>query len=374
MKDLTLPQICFICCKIIGFGLLYAHWFYVGGTVGFFVMLFMVCMVLLRWRVQGLEFSVLADVIVCVVFFPMGLAVSLFSAMYYRKYWSALALGAFFADMYSYTHTYMLWGGDARQLFYVDMSAGAIAALAGLAGFFLGLWEKERDQGLRKRDTKAERVYELEALQNDLLAATTQVERMTAVSERARIAREIHDNAGHEIVAAYISLQTAREVMDDVDPDILALYDAALERLDSGVNRIREAVHNLAPVAALGVEALQETCRRFPVVPVKYNVFGNTAHVPVHVWGMLEACLNETLTNISRYAKPRKITVSLDTTPHIIRLCIENDGSSHYKFRMGNGIRNLRHRAAAVGGSIVVDPGDVFRVICVVPIKCESKL
>ena len=358
MRDLTLPQVSFMFCKIAGFGLLAARWFLGGGTMGFFLILFLLCMVLLRWREPRFGFTVYLDVVMCVFFDPLALALSLFSAMYYRRYWAVLAL-LVYVNIYD----------GAIAVFNVDLYTRAIAAMGGLAGLFLGLWEKERDKGLRKRDTKAGRVYELEALQNDLLAATTQVERMTVVSERARIAREIHDNAGHEIVAAYISLQTAREFISDADPDALALYDAALERLDNGANRIREAVHNLAPVAALGVQVLEEICRRFPVVPVKFDVFGDTAHVPVHVWGVLEACLNEALTNAIRHAKPKKITVNLDTTPHIIRLCIENDGAAPKKPRMGNGLRNLRHRTAAVGGSLAVDSGNTFRVICVMPIK-----
>jgi two-component system, NarL family, response regulator LiaR len=80
---------------------------------------------------------------------------------------------------------------------------------------------------------------------------------MTAVSERARIAAEIHDNAGHEIIGAYMSLQTARELLSDSNTEALDLYDMALGRLDSGVNKIREAVHNLSPLTALGVEALK---------------------------------------------------------------------------------------------------------------------
>jgi len=347
MKDLTIPKIGFVCCIIMGFGILGVLWFIDGDTTVFFLTLFMICMTLLRWRVPKISYTVALDVMACVIHFPIALGLSLFSAMYYRKYWAVLALA----------------------VIYVDLYAGAVAALGALAGLFLGLWEKERDTGLKWRDTEAGRFYQLEALQNDLVAATTQIERMSVVSERARIAREIHDNAGHEIVAAYMSLQTAREVIGDANPDALVLYDAALERLDKGVNKIRDAVHNLAPVTSLGAEALHETCSRFTAANVNFNVYGGTAHVPVHVWSVLEACLNEALTNAARHARPDIITVNLDATPHIVRLCVENKSAAAIRHTMGNGLRNLRHRAAAVGGSLSVDPGKIFRVICVIPIS-----
>jgi len=361
MKDLTLPQLSFIVCNFAGFGLLGAYWLYSGDTMGFFLILFLITMVLFRWRYPRFSASVVLESAVCAMgtfyfphIFPYALVLTMFGAMYYRKYWALLALMVIFVDVY----------------------AGTITILGGLTGYFLGQWALEREQGLKGRDAEAGRYYELEALQQDLLSATQQIERMTKVSERARIAREIHDNAGHEIVAAYISLQTARDILESElgmsggESDVLLLYDAALERLDSGANRMREAVHNLAPVAALGVEALQETCRRFPSINVDFKAYGDTAHVPVHIWRVLEAILNEALTNAIRHAKPRNITVNLDTTRHIVRLFVENDGvTSSKKHKMGHGLRNLRHRIASVGGSLAVDAGEMFHITCVIPLK-----
>ena len=355
MRDFTLPQLCFICCIVIGLCLLSVHWFTGDAMVGFFLIQFMLCTTLLRWRFPKLGATVLLDIVVSLMFLPVTLALALFSAMYYRWYIAGIVPVIFLA-------------------IYMDMYTAAVVILAGLAGLFLGQWEKGREQWLKTRDTTAERFYELEELQGDFLAATARIERMTAVSERARIAREIHDNAGHEIVAAYMSLQTAREVMADANPDALALYDAALERLEVGANKIREAVHNLAPVTALGVEALQSTCDRFTAANVNLHVFGDTNHVPVHVWGVLEPFLNEVLTNAARHARPKTIKVNLDATPHIVRLYVENKVRTPSKYVMGNGLRNLRHRVASVGGSMVVDAGDVFRVVCVVPLRREKML
>jgi len=346
MRDLTLSQISFICSKYIGFGLLLAHWFIMGETIGFFLTLFMLCMVLLRWLNPRLSDTIALDVIACMVFFPFGLGLAMFSAMYYRKYWAILAFVVFYGDIYM----------------------GAIVFLAGLAGFFLGQWEKAREHGHKWRDTQAERYYELENLQADLQNATAQVERMTVVSERARIAREIHDNAGHEIVAAYMSLQVARDGMEGTDASVLELYDAALLRLEKGAEKIREAVHNLAPVTTLGIEALKSICESIPKTKVDFKAFGDTNHIPVHIWGVLEACINETLTNAIRHAKSKLINVNLDATPKLVRLCVENDAIYVKTKSVGTGLRNLRYRVASVGGSLTIDHGDKFRVVCVIPI------
>lgn len=315
----------YIAIVFLGFGFLGFRWITGGNLGGFFLLLFMICMTILRWRSTKFKWTVAAELIFCVAVYPWAFPIV-----------GALAVG----------------------------------------NVFYWLWEQERERGLARRDAEAGKVYELESAQRDLHAATARIERMTAISERARIAREIHDNAGHEIVAAYISLQAVRAGFDDasgVNEDALRLYDAALLRLDSGVNKIREAVHNLAPVSAIGAEALREICEKFHGA-VEFKLFGNTAQVPVHVWNVLEACLNETLTNAAKHAPGERVSVNIDATPHIARLCVENtcraDGVP--LAHDGQGLRNLRYRAAAVGGNFSVSGGEKFCAICVIPLKSTS--
>ena len=360
MRDISTPKICYIACMSLGFSLLSVRWiFYSVEITGFFLVLFMLCMTLLRWRLPWLRWTLIADGVLCAVFNPWALILTMFAGMYYRLYFMAVLVLAFF-DVYL---------------------AGA-ALLGSLCGAFLGLWEREWEKRHAWRDNEAVKYYELESLQVDLLNATTKIEQMTVVSERARIAREIHDNAGHEIVAAYISLQTAREVMDEPEDmqRALVLYDTALERLDNGVNKIREAVHNLTPVTMLGVDTLREKCGNYPADKIEkgvsFNAFGDTSDIPVHVWNVLEACLNEALTNVARHARPTFVDVNLDAAPRIVRLLVENDGASaggaaESLARPGSGLRNLRHRVSAIGGSLTVDfvSGERFRMVCVVPVQ-----
>jgi signal transduction histidine kinase len=310
------PKILFVICKVIGFGLLFASWIETGEATGFFPIMVLGIMTTLRYRGAKLWYTIIIDGIIL-----------LFLGQY-------LIIGVYVVS----------------EIFY-------------------RAWEDERARGLKLRDIEANRYYELEQLKGDLLTATAQVERMTAVSERARIARDIHDNAGHEIVAAYISLQAARTMLKSENTDTLELYDAALERLNSGANKIREAVHNLSTVNPISVEGLREKCCNFPVCQVAFNVYGDTTRVPIYVWIMLESCLSEGLTNITRHSAAKQVTVDLVATPYIIRLCIENDGISKSVNAMGIGLRNLQHRAAAIGGSLSVDVGENFRMICVIPIQ-----
>ena len=340
-----------------------AFWLVSGETAGFFLLLLLVCLSLLRWRVPKLNFTIVLDITACVAMSvtalwahaPFALTLSLFAAMYFRFYWAGLAGGAYIFLDFNPTSAVML-------------------VLAALCGVILSLWERERQERLKTRDKSAGRYYELENLQRDLAQAMKQIERMTAVAERTRIARDIHDNAGHEIVAAYITLQTARGMMEAEGNAALELYDAALERLSAGADKIRQAVHNLSAVTALGVEALQDICSRFPACGVAFRAYGDTSKIPIYVWQMLEACLNESLTNVARHSAATGVNVDLDVTPHIVRLCVENNGAARKVSKpVGSGLRNLQHRAAAIGGNLsaTADNAGIFRVICVIPFEEE---
>ena len=337
---------------------MFALWLPEGGLPGFFLLLSLILLSLLRWRFPVLKATVMIDGIACILlsahwgYANYALVLVLFEGMYRRFYWVGfVGLSAF------------------QVIVDFGLTLPVLMALGALCGLLLGKWEQEYAQKFTMRDTAAEKYYELEHLQHDLMTTLPQIERMTAVAERARIARDIHDNAGHEIVAAYISLQTVRKLFDTEDAETLELYDAAIERLSAGVEKIRETAHNLQTVTTTGVGTLLEICEKFPACPVKFRTYGDTAQVPIYVWSVLEACLNESLTNVARHAKASYVTVELDVTAHLVRLCIENDGAKKNAGTMGTGLRNLRHRAMSIGGSLSIDAGRVFRLILVIPIK-----
>ena len=357
------PKRWFVICLWTGFSLWTFLWIFSGAsnseetdlltftaeeTMGYFLALIMICMTLLRRRVKDIGYTTIIDGVLCLVLFPAALPLVIFMGMFHGTYVILILL----------------------PLVYSDLTIIGFSALAAFCGFFLRMWDKENEKKHDDLHVASGRFYELESLQGELMAATEKIERMTTVSERARISREIHDNAGHEIVAAYITLQTARDLFPENEDtaDALSLYDAALERLDSGANKIREAVHNLTPIVSLGVDGLRDICDKFPVSPI-FEVFGDTTNVPVHVWDVLESCLNEALTNTTRHAKPSYVKVSVDATPNLVRLCVENDGTADSGKPTGNGLRNLRYRLSAVGGSISSNPGEVFTLVCVIPFK-----
>ena len=239
-------------------------------------------------------------------------------------------------------------------------------------GFAVHLWRSQLGGARDEADRDRRERYELESLKAELLSANVRVARMAEAAERSRIARDLHDHAGHEITAAKLALEAYRGLRDQGDPEAEELFVEAERRVADGMEILRRTARGISPEAPVGVGSLEEICRRFTTCPVGFAAHGDTTVVPVHAWGVLEPCLKEALTNASRHEAPGRIDVSLDVGPHIVRLCVHNPVRGAGKPGHGMGLRSLAQRAAAVGGSIATDTRDGFRLVCVLPLGNDA--
>ncbi len=329
-----------------------------SGLTGLFLFLQMSILMLVRWRFPKMKWTLAIDqaiVFIAAATWESGayfLTLSVFEAVYLG--YPIIALPALY-----YCFLY-----KQEPYFCLMLIQGFFA------GFSLWGWQKYQKNALKRIDEDRKRYYEAESLKQDLLNASIQTAKMAELSERSRIARDIHDHAGHEIIAAYLSLQTAQVLLKDEPEQAEDMLGESLVRLEHGIDKIRETVQNLAPIFSIGVESLRKLCGEFKYCPVKLQVYGDASKVPVYLWSILEPCLKEALTNIVRHSEAKNVRATLDITPSIVRLCVENDGVDIKTHAVsGLGLRNLQQRAAAVGGNISTNISKDFRLVCVLPIR-----
>lgn len=328
-----------------------------SSETGLFFLLCITILNLLRWRFKNLGWTLILDQAICIFTANLwddavyGLAISAFDCIFLSFPLAALPslIFAFF-----YKNNYFL---------------GIILLMGIFSGIILRSWQKQRNAVLAQMDLGNKKLYEVESLKNDLLTANIQIAKMSEISERTRIAREIHDNAGHDIIAAYMSLQVLENLLDPDKTPLKEMYNESMKRLENGIEKIRETVHNLAPVTSIGIDYLKELCDEFTLCPIDFKIYGDTSKVPIYLWSILEPCLKEALTNILRHTKAENVFVILDITPYIVRLSVENNGVLEKRKAAGIGLRNLQQRANAIGGNVSIDASENFRLICVLPIE-----
>jgi signal transduction histidine kinase len=231
-------------------------------------------------------------------------------------------------------------GGTADELSSVGRNLG-LCLLAIIAGDWL-----------RVRRQAAERAAD---------AASEQALRRIG-EERLQIAREIHDVVAHAMTAINVQAGVAAHLVDrnpdqahDALREIKRTSGEALSELRSTLDVLRDpkqaaplgpasGLHDLAPLAAglrdAGVDV------ELDIAPV--------ADIPASVQSTGYRIVQEALTNIARHARASHAAVHVRRERDAVTIEVSDNGcgAGEATALVGNGLRGMRERAAAVGGSV----------------------
>jgi signal transduction histidine kinase len=188
--------------------------------------------------------------------------------------------------------------------------------------------------------------------------------------ERLRIAREIHDVVAHAMTAINVQAGVAAHLLErdpgqayDALRNIKHTSGAALTDLRSTLEVLRDpaSAAPLGPPAALGDIAELTGGLRSAGVTVTLDV-DSAADVPAPVQSVAYRIVQEALTNVARHAQASGATVSVRRVPGAITLDVTDDGATSASAitaeTLGNGVRGMHERAAALGGRVEAGPKD----------------
>lgn len=184
-----------------------------------------------------------------------------------------------------------------------------------------------------------------------------------AVDERFRLARELHDTLGQNLVAILMRLETLdalldgntdRKTLSETVRDVIALARDNLEDARRAVLDLRAApLENRTLIEALKT--------------LGQNI-GGAAHVRVKSIGehplsvRIEASLyrmaQEALNNIAQHADAQKVLIELTSTPQYAQLVVEDDGRGFDPENVQEdryGLIGLNERAHLLGGSFAIE-------------------
>jgi PAS domain S-box-containing protein len=214
----------------------------------------------------------------------------------------------------------------------------------------------------------------------DMTAAREAEERLRALThrvvevqeaERARVARELHDNIT-QLLCGIIFRSQALE--DELPAQAGPLRRKARElrqmlgQSADEVVRISRVLHSSVLDQMGLVAVLRETATEFAArttVSVKLTCAPMTACLPADTELALYRILQEALENIEKHARARHVTVGLRQQGAFVRLVIQDDGIGldleHLPVRRrgtgGLGLLSMRERATHVGGTLEVASG-----------------
>jgi signal transduction histidine kinase len=208
---------------------------------------------------------------------------------------------------------------------------------------------------LRERAERAEREHEERAA-------------AAVASERARIARELHDVVAHSMSVIVVQAEAADEMLDRASPDraraplskIQETGRAALTDMRRMLGVLREAGSEpaLAPQPGIANLELLVAKVREAGLPVEVTVEGAAAPLPPAIDLSAFRIVQEALTNTLKYAGPARARVSVRYAPGALELEVADDGASPPSDGSagGHGLVGMRERVALFGGHLDAGP------------------
>jgi signal transduction histidine kinase len=218
-----------------------------------------------------------------------------------------------------------------------------------------------------------------EILLGELRAAQKARDEATALAERARLARDIHDVMAHALSGLVISLDTMELLGSQRDPGpdtmrrMLEHVRRAQRIARDGMNDTRQAIAALRGDALPGPALLDRLINDIAAaagICASLTVSGTALPLSPQAGLTLYRTAQEALTNTAKYAgRGATAEVRLSYSDDAVALAIEDRGDGEAGGRTqalsngGYGLAGMRERAELLGGSLTASPtGNGFTV------------
>jgi PAS domain S-box-containing protein len=184
-------------------------------------------------------------------------------------------------------------------------------------------------------------------------------------AERARIARDLHDDIGQRLALLSVELEQLRELPGNPPAAILRGIDALLHRTAEIAVDVQALSHELhsSRLQVLGViAAIGGFCAELAgqlKVSIAFTHEAVPDRVPPDIALCLFRVLQEALRNAGRHSQVRSFTVHLRGTPDAIELTVRDAGRGFDLQSAsqcgGLGLTSMRERLKLVGGDLVIE-------------------
>ena len=195
--------------------------------------------------------------------------------------------------------------------------------------------------------------------------------------ERARLARDLHDELGALLTAAKLDVARLRPGLQQSAPALLPRVEHLVQTLNSGIALKRRIIEDLRPSSLdnLGLlPALEILCSEFAD---RLQVRMTTRFAPVAMSPAADLTafrlVQESLSNIAKHAQAGQVTVDVGVEGGMAVIRVVDDGIGFDPARLAlgsHGLVGMRYRVQAEGGQLHIHtaPGAGTRVQALLPL------
>lgn len=206
--------------------------------------------------------------------------------------------------------------------------------------FFISLIAKQQGEA---RD-------EQRRLNSELRATRALLAESSRISERLRIARELHDLVGHHLTALSLNLEVASHLVQQPAQEHVRKAQSVAKLL---LTDVREVVSQMRDNDSIDLtQALNTLIEGVPNLDIRLELPQRFAVEDPHRAHVLLRCTQEIITNTVRHSGARILWLRFEQIDNEVVVHARDDGRGSENLNPGNGLAGMRERLAQFGGRL----------------------
>ncbi|MBB2478823.1 sensor histidine kinase [Bacillus sp. APMAM] len=218
---------------------------------------------------------------------------------------------------------------------------------------------------------------ELRKAHQQLSEYSKQVEDLTVIQERNRIAREIHDTVGHNMTALLVQIQLAKELLKIDVPKGEEVLDVCEKLTRNSLEEIRLSVRTLRDEKSEQlsfVPSLRSMLSNFSTasgLETNLNIVGDPKLISSSLQPTIKRVIQESLTNAKRHGLATFYKVTIQISQNNVSMEIFDNGQGTKNVVPSFGLINMKERIQEHGGEIHFEGkvGEGFYINISIPLK-----
>ena len=184
------------------------------------------------------------------------------------------------------------------------------------------------------------------------------MERMTQMRERNRLAREIHDTLGHTLTGIIMGADASLALLDVAPEESRKRIQVVAQTARNGLTDVRRSIKALRPDAlenyslVQALEDLVENFRLTTAAQITYCQEAGELSLASDEEDSLYRVVQEGLTNAVRHGKADRIEIRVAWAGGVVTVGVRDNGTGCDKLEEGFGLRHMRERLEMLGGTL----------------------
>ncbi len=183
------------------------------------------------------------------------------------------------------------------------------------------------------------------------------------LTERNRIAKELHDSIGHAISSSILQVEALKVISNE--NNVVEGLNVLQETLDNGMNNIRKSIHNLYKESFDLESKIGKLCSEIPTIEVEIS-YKMESDLDYNLKFDILSVIKEAITNCVKHSNATELRINLLSQPKFHSIIIKDNGSKFNKtntlLTKGIGLASMNEIANKYNGFLNYNFNNGFKI------------